>query len=52
MKKELKIQVDPWDAYLYMDSSYFMKLLLSSVSLIKTLIFEKNLKKYFRKPSV
>jgi len=30
-KKELQVQVDPWDCYLFLDSTYFMRLLISSV---------------------
>jgi len=30
-KKELAIQVDPWECYLFLDSTYFMRLLISSV---------------------
>ncbi len=30
-RKELAIQVDPWECYLFLDSTYFMRLLISSV---------------------
>jgi hypothetical protein len=33
--KELKIQVDPWEYYLFLDSTYFMKLLISSVNKVR-----------------
>lgn len=30
-KKELKIHVDPWEAYFFLDSTYFMRLLIAKV---------------------
>jgi hypothetical protein len=40
LKKELKMQVDPWDCYLSLDSNYFMRLLISSrkMNIIEELI--------------
>lgn len=31
-KKELKIHIDPWDAYFFLDSTYFMRLLITKVA--------------------
>ena len=31
LKKELKLQVDPWDSYFYLDSHFFLKLLMPNV---------------------
>lgn len=30
-KKELKIHIDPWDAYFFLDSTYFMRMLIGKV---------------------
>jgi len=30
-KKELKIHIDPWEAYFFLDSTYFMRLFISKV---------------------
>lgn len=37
-KKELKIHIDPWDAYYFLDSLYFMKLLITKVFFKKILL--------------
>lgn len=34
-KKELKIHIDPWDAYFFLDSTYFMKLLINKVHFLQ-----------------
>ena len=43
-KKELKIHIDPWEAYFFLDSTYFMRLLISKVIIIKIIFFNKMLR--------
>ena len=41
-KKELKIHIDPWDAYFFLDSTYFMRLLISKVNEDRSLIVDNK----------